>query len=263
MEERQTARAGKQRRTSVNATDSNRLFSETRPDAEPEFLLSVIVPIYNERATVEQIVARVLAAPYQKQIILVDDGSTDGTRELVEKYRARAGFDVVLQPKNVGKGAAIRAALPLIRGQAVIIQDADLEYDPNDYPLLVEIIRKGYADVVYGSRYLSYKATLPWTKFRVGVHLLNWLVRLLYFRRITDEATCYKAFRTGVIRGLSLKCERFEFCPEVTAKCLNRGYQIIEVPIYFKHRTVQEGKKIGWRDAFEAAWTLFKYRFVD
>jgi dolichol-phosphate mannosyltransferase len=227
-----------------------------------EFLLSVVMPIYNERATVIRIIERVRAAPYHKQIILVDDGSTDGTRELIQQYRGRDGFDVVLQPRNIGKGAAIRAALPLLRGQAVIIQDADLEYDPGDYPLLIEIIRKGYADVVYGSRYLSYQSTLPWTRFRLGVHLLNWLVRLLYFYPLTDEATCYKAFRTEVIRKLNLRCRRFEFCPEVTAKCLKRGYKIIEVPISFRFRTVEEGKKIGWRDAFEAAWTLLKCRFV-
>jgi len=232
------------------------------PDAAG-FLLSVIMPIYNERATLEQIVARVVAAPYEKQIILVDDGSTDGTRALVEQYRGRSGFEVVLQPRNRGKGAAIRAALPLVRGDAVIIQDADLEYDPQDYPLLIEHIRRGYADVVYGSRYLSRRATLPWTRYRLGVHLLNGLVRLLYLARITDEATCYKAFRTEVLRPLRLRCERFEFCPEVTAKCLKRGYRIVEVPISFRYRTVAEGKKIGWRDGFEAAWTLLKYRFVD
>lgn len=231
-------------------------------DTDP-FLLSVVMPIYNERATLETIVERVQAAPYRKQLILVDDGSTDGTRELLEQYRGRDGFEVIFQPCNQGKGAAIRAGLPMVAGDAVIIQDADLEYDPTDYPLLIEIIRKGYADVVYGSRYLSYKATLPFTKFKMGVLTLNWMVKLLYWHRMSDEATCYKAFTSELIKSLNLRCQRFEFCPEVTAKCLKRGHKIIEVPISYRFRTVEEGKKIGWRDGFEAIWTLIKYRFVD
>ena len=128
---------------------------------------------------------------------------------------------------------------------------------------MIEIIRKGYADVVYGSRYLSYKATLPFTKFKMGVLTLNWMVKLLYWHRMSDEATCYKAFTSELIKSLNLRCQRFEFCPEVTAKCLKRGHKIIEVPISYRFRTVEEGKKIGWRDGFEAIWALIKYRFVD
>ena len=236
--------------------------TDVREQVQP-FLLSVVIPVYNEKPTLQTLIESVLEAPYDKQIILVDDGSTDGSRQIVQAHEGRDGFDVVLQPENRGKGAALRAGFRLVKGDAVIIQDADLEYDPGDYPLLIEIIRKGNADVVYGSRYQSNQAMLPWTKYRLGVMILNLLVKLLYFRHITNEATCYKAFRASVLKAIPLRCRRFEFCSEVTAKCIRRGYPIIEVPISFRFRTVEAGKKIRMRDGFEAAWALLKFRFVN
>ena len=223
--------------------------------------LSVLMPVYNEGRTIREIIRRVQEAPYEKEIIIVDDGSTDGTREILQnEYQDRDNIVVLYHQKNRGKGAALRTAIPHATGQVTIVQDGDLEYDPNDFPLLVEIIRAGYSDVVYGSRYLSEKNPLPLTKFKLGVWLLNWMVRLMYGQRLTDEATCYKALRTELLQDLHLVCERFEFCPEVTAKCIRRGHQIVEVPIRYNHRSVSEGKKIGWRDGIEAIVTLLRWR---
>ena len=225
--------------------------------------LSVLIPIYNEERTVEQIIRRVLAAPYDKQIIIVDDGSTDGTLARLETFRNTPGVEILAHRRNRGKGAAIRTALQHARGEFTIIQDADLEYYPADYPLLIELLKRGDSKVVYGSRYLGGGNELPITKFWAGVKLLNLLVRTLYGAKITDEATCYKAFDTELLRSLNLRCRRFEFCPEVTAKVLKRGYKIIERPIRFSYRTVAEGKKIGWVDGVQAVWTLLKYRVLD
>lgn len=226
-----------------------------------DITLSVLMPVYNESATIREIVGRVRTAPYRKQIIIVDDGSRDGTRDILrDEFENTDGLTVLYHDQNRGKGAAIRTAIPHAVGQVTIIQDGDLEYDPNDFPLLVEIIRAGYSDVVYGSRYLSEKNSLPLTKFKIGVVTLNCMVRILFGQPMTDEATCYKAFRTELLQDLHLVCERFEFCPEVTAKCIRRGHRIIEVPIRYNHRTVEEGKKIGWRDGLEAVWTLLRWR---
>ena len=227
-------------------------------EADP--FLSVLVPAYNEERTIRELLSRVEAAPYTKQIIVVDDGSTDGTGVILSEYAGRSGYTIVRHDRNRGKGAAIRTAIAHAQGQVCIIQDADLEYDPGEYPLLVEIIRKGYGDVVYGSRYIGKKNDLPATRFKIGVLSLNLLVRLLYRHPITDEATCYKAFRTSLLKDIGLTCERFEFCPEVTARVIRRGHRIIEVPITYRYRTVAEGKKIGWRDFLEAVWCLMKCR---
>lgn len=225
--------------------------------------LSVLIPVYNEAATVDALLERVRAAPYRKQVIVVDDGSTDGTSARLAAWEKAEGFEIIRHARNRGKGAAVRTALAKATAPHTIIQDADLEYDPAEYPLLVEPLRRGEARVVYGTRYVPGMNDLPWTKFRVGVHLLNGLVRLLYGARITDEATCYKAFDTALLQSLRLRSERFELCPEVTAKVLKRGERILEVPIHFYYRTVAEGKKIGWTDGFSAIWTLLKYRLVD
>ena len=225
--------------------------------------LSVLIPVYNEVGTVEEIVRRVMAAPYRKEIIIVDDGSTDGTAGRLQCFRGVKGVEILTHTENRGKGAAIRTALQRATGRFTIIQDADLEYDPRDYPLLIELLKRGETRVVYGSRYLSGRNELPITKFWVGVKLLNFMVRVLYGAILTDEATCYKAFDTALLRSLGLRCERFEFCPEVTAKLLKRGHGIIEVPVGFRYRTVAEGKKIGWCDGFAAVWTLLKYRLWD
>jgi glycosyltransferase involved in cell wall biosynthesis len=226
-------------------------------------LLSVLVPAYNERDTVETLLRRVLAVPVDKDVVVVDDGSSDGTREVLARLARELPIRVLYHERNRGKGAAIRTALAEARGEVVIIQDADLEYDPNDYPRLLEPIVRGETNVVYGSRYLGHTNPLPFTHFKVAVLLLNAMANLLYGTRITDEATCYKMFRTSLIRSLPLQCVRFEFCPEVTARVAKRGERILEVPIRYRYRTRAQGKKIGWRDGFEAIWTLLRYRFTD
>jgi len=205
----------------------------------------------------------VLAVPVDKQVVVVDDGSRDGTREVLAELATRLPIQTLTHERNRGKGAAIRTALAEARGEIVIIQDADLEYDPEDYPLLIAPIVQGETNVVYGSRYLSHENPLPLTHFKVAVLLLNAMANLLYGTRLTDEATCYKVFRASLIKSLPLRCERFEFCPEVTARVAKRRERILEVPIRYHYRTRAQGKKIGWRDGFEAIWTLLRYRFSD
>jgi len=226
-------------------------------------LLSVLVPVYNERATLEALLLRVLAVPVDKEVVVVDDGSRDGTRELLAELATRLPIRALLHERNRGKGAAIRTALAEARGEIVIIQDADLEYDPEDYPRLIAPIVRGETNVVYGSRYLSHENPLPLTHFKVAVLLLNAMANLLYGTRLTDEATCYKVFRASLLKSLPLDCVRFEFCPEVTARVAKRGERILEIPIRYHYRTREQGKKIGWRDGFEAIWTLLRYRFSD
>ena len=221
--------------------------------------VSVIIPAYNERDTIEEAIRRVKAVPVDKEIIVADDGSTDGTAEVV------AGIpDVLLvrNEKNEGKGIAIRRALPHATGDIVLIQDADLEYDPKDYPALIEPIEKDEADVVYGSRFLAGRPQMKMANF-VANKVFAWTATLLYGVRVTDEGTAYKAFRRELLTGLDLRCKRFEFCPEVTARLLKRRVRYKEVPIWYRARTVAEGKKIGYRDGLEILWALIKYRFKD
>ena len=225
-------------------------------------LLTVVVPVYNEVQTVEELLRRVLAAPYEKQVIVVDDRSTDGTVEVLKKWEGHAGVELLRHCENRGKGAAIRTALEHAKGRFTIIQDGDLEYDPEDYPRLIGPLLAGEAQVVYGSRYLRRKGgpRRRWRLFRCGVAALNVCVRLLYRARLTDEATCYKAFPTAVLRSMDLQCERFEFCPEVTAKTCRLGLKIREVPIRYDARSTQAGKKIRWRDGLAAMAALWKWR---
>lgn len=217
-------------------------------------LLTVIIPAYNEHSTIGELLRRVRAAPYDKQIIVVDDASTDATADVL------AGCDcqVIRHLANRGKGAAIRTGLACAVGAFTIIQDADLEYDPQDYTRVIEPLLLG-ADCVYGSRYMEGNRMGAF-KNRAGVSALNVAVRFLYGARLTDEATCYKAFPTEVLRAMDLQCERFEFCPEVTAKVLRMGLRITEVPIRYQARGVAEGKKICWRDGVEALQTLWRWR---
>jgi dolichol-phosphate mannosyltransferase len=196
-------------------------------------------------------------------VIVIDDGSSDATPRLLEAWADRPGFRVLRHVKNQGKGAAVRTGLALAQGEVTIIQDADLEYDPADYTRLVEPIRRGEAEVVYGSRYLAPTRRLPWTKFRLGVMLFNGMVRVLYGQRLTDEATCYKAARTGLWRSLNLRAERFELCPEMTAKLCRRGVRIVEIPISYHPRGAEAGKKIGWRDAVQTVWALIQWRLAS
>jgi glycosyltransferase involved in cell wall biosynthesis len=221
--------------------------------------LSIIIPAYNEVGTIEESIARVKPVTYEKEIIVVDDCSTDGTRELLEKI---ADIKLICHERNLGKGRAIRNALQHVTGDIVIIHDADLEYYPEDIPTIVEPIIRGEADVVYGSRFLNSRPKMRLANY-VANKLLAFTANLLYKAGITDEATCYKAFRTSVIKAIPLTCERFEFCPEVTAKLRRRGIKIHEVPIRYTARSFRQGKKIGVWDGIIALWTLLKFRFVD
>lgn len=224
--------------------------------------LSVIVPVYNEEKTLDRLLVRLLLGPYpfpEKEIIVVDDGSTDATGRYLDTWRGVRGLTILRHHRNQGKSSAIRTALAQARGEVTIIQDADLEYDPSDMPRLVELVRCGEASVVYGSRYLRPGAR--WSRFRVAVVLLNGLVRVLYGQKLSDEATCYKAIRTSLLRQMRLEAERFEFCPEVTAKACRLGCRIVEVPISYCPRCYTAGKKIRPVDGWKAAWTLLRWRF--
>ncbi len=226
-------------------------------------LLSIVVPIYNEVELLPTVLERVRALAYDpKELVLVDDFSQDGTRDVLQSEASKPDTVVLYHERNRGKGAAIRTGLKAVRGDVVIVQDADLEYDPNDIPRVIAPIVRGEATVAYGSRFLG-----SVERMRLPNRVANWLlaqtVSLLYGHRITDEATAYKAFRRDVIDNISLNCERFEFCPEVTAKVLRQGHRIVEVPVRFVARTFEEGKKIGYRDFFVAMWILFKHRFIS
>ena len=222
-------------------------------------MLSVIMPVYNEGGTIAEIVRRVTEVPVPKELIIVDDGSTDGTRQILRKMSPEVAT-VVFHERNLGKGAAIRTGLEHATGEIVIIQDADLEYDPRDYPALVQPILDGRARVVYGSRVLRRDNRYSHLRYYLGGRLLSLVANCLYGIRITDEPTCYKVFRRDLVKGLNLQCRGFEFCPEVTAKIARRGIPIHEVPIHYTPRTVEEGKKISWKDGFYAIWILLKYR---
>ena len=223
--------------------------------------LSIVIPVYNEAPYIRRVLDAVRVAPLppgvEREIVCVNDGSSDDTRAILDGY----GHGVLVHhlPENGGKGRAIRYALAHATGGVVLIQDADLEYDPSDYPALVTPILEGRATVVYGSRFRGECIGMRWPNLIVN-RVLAWLVRTLYGQPITDEATSYKAFRADVLRDLDFRCERFEFCPEVTAKVSRRGHRIVEVPIRYRARTSNQGKKIRWTDAVVAAWTLLRYR---
>ena len=221
--------------------------------------MSVIVPVYNEVLHLEELLQAVLASPVKKELIIVDDGSTDGTREKLLALPPREDLTIVFHERNCGKGASIRTALAYARGEYVLIQDSDLEYDPKDYPALLEPLQQGKANVVYGVRSDRPGRGL---RFFLGARLLTHLANLLYGAGIHDEATCYKVFRRALLAGLRLECRRFEFCPEVTAKLCRMGERIEEVPISYHPRSAEEGKKIRLSDGWMAIWTLVRYRFL-
>jgi glycosyltransferase involved in cell wall biosynthesis len=232
------------------------------PTAILDPLLSVVVPAYNERDTVEEILRRVLAVPLRTELIVVDDGSTDGTREHLQALQPELGFTLLLQPINRGKGAALRAGFARITGDIVVVQDADLEYSPEEYPELIELICEGRADVVYGSRFLGRHRVFLFTHY-VGNRALTLLTNVLYNTMLTDMETCFKAMRVTVLRSMTLKSNRFGIEPELTAKIFKRGYRVYEIPITYSGRGYGEGKKITWVDGVEAVWTLLKYRFTE
>jgi len=232
--------------------------------------LSIIIPVFNEEKTIGQILSKVkfakLPSGYIKEIIVVDDASSDLTSDILKKIK---GIKVIRQGENGGKGTAVRTGILASTGEIILIQDADLEYDPDDYIKLIEPIIKGKAEVVYGSRLSNYplkifgKKKTPLVTHYLGNRLLTYVTSLLYGNEISDMETCYKVFKKEVIKGMKINAKRFEFEPEITAKIMKKGIKIFEVPIKVKPRGYEEGKKITWRDGFIALWTLIKYRFVD
>jgi dolichol-phosphate mannosyltransferase len=221
--------------------------------------VSVIVPVYNETAHLDELLHAIQASPVKKEIIIVDDGSTDGTREKLQALPPIENVTILFHEKNCGKGAAIRTAFNYARGEYVLIQDSDLEYDPQDYAALLRPIEEGKANVVYGVRPDRPERGL---RFFLGAKLLTHLTNLLYGVGVHDEATCYKVFRRSVLAQMRLNCHRFEFCPEVTAKLCRMGEKIAEVPISYHPRSAVEGKKIRHSDGWQAIWTLIRYRFA-
>ncbi len=225
--------------------------------------LSVIIPTYNEANTIEEIVRRVQSVGFADEILIVDDGSTDGTREIIQKLDGQKNVRVIFHAKNQGKGAAVRTGINNAHMEIILIQDADLEYDPRDYPGLLKPLAENIADVVYGSRFLGgpRRPILFWNM--VANKILTLVTNVLYNNILTDMETGYKVFRRDVVEKLELHARGFEFEPEFTAKVLKQKVRIFEVPISFNPREYSEGKKIKMKDAFIAMWTLIKYRFVD
>jgi glycosyltransferase involved in cell wall biosynthesis len=223
--------------------------------------LSVIVPAYNEATTIEALLRQVLEMDIEMEVVVVDDGSTDGTPEVLKSFESEPRVVVIAHERNCGKGKAIRTGIAHVTGDVVLIQDADLEYDPKDYEPILREFDDPDVSVVYGSRRLMKSNRMSSLSFFLGGVTLTWITNALYGTGITDEPTCYKAFRSELLRDLPLKCEGFEFCPEVTALVAKRGIRIKEVPIHYYPRLKSEGKKIRARHWFEAVGTLLAYRF--
>jgi glycosyltransferase involved in cell wall biosynthesis len=227
--------------------------------------LTVVIPVYNERATLRAVVERVVAVPLALEVLCVDDGSQDGSREILAELQSQyPQIGVILQPHNMGKGAALRRGIQEAKGDFVVIQDADLEYDPADYPILLDPLVQGKADVVYGSRFLGaapHRVLYFWHS--VGNRLLTLLSNCLTNINLTDMETCYKVFRREVIQSIPIEENRFGFEPEITVKVAKRHLRIYEVGISYWGRTYEEGKKIGWRDGVRAVWCLLKYAIKE
>jgi glycosyltransferase involved in cell wall biosynthesis len=240
-------------------TAGPRIVPRRAPLVDP--LLSVVMPVYNERATIHEIVGRVLAVPLRIELIAVDDASTDGTRETLKNLARERGFTLVLQDSNRGKGAAVRRGIAEAKGDVIVVQDADLEYSPEEYPELIDLIVKGKADAVFGSRFIGRHRCFLFTHYLAN-KFLNLVTNVLYNTTMTDMETCFKAVRAEVLKGLDLESDRFGIEPEITAKLFKRGARVYEVPITYEGRDYSEGKKISWRDGFPALWTLVKYRFT-
>jgi glycosyltransferase involved in cell wall biosynthesis len=225
--------------------------------------LSVVIPVYNEVGNVREIIKRVQAQNLASEIVVVDDGSTDGTRDILKELDSQDKLRVILHEHNQGKGAAVVTGMKASHGDILLIQDADLEYDPRDYPKLLQPLEEGIADVVYGSRFLGGARRVAMFWHMIANKMLTAMTNILYDTILTDMETGYKVFRREVVEGMNIQSRRFDFEPEFTAKILKRHYRIFEVPITFNPRDYSEGKKIKLKDAFAAVWTLLKYRFVD
>jgi len=252
------------------------------PSALIDPKLSVVIPVYNEKATIDEILRRVIETPFRKEIVLVDDCSTDGTRQILEKMarlqstgEAQApAFDggdpidlrdlrIFFQTQNQGKGAALRRGFAEVTGDIVLVQDADLEYDPRDYDKLLEPLVDGRADVVFGSRFLGGPQRVHYFWHYVANKMLTLLSDIFTNLKLTDMETCYKVFRRAVLQGIQLKSDRFGFEPEITAKVAKGNWRIYEVPISYAGRTYEEGKKITWKDGVQALWCIIRFRFTD
>ena len=225
--------------------------------------LSVVIPVYNEKKTLSELICRVEAVKLEKEIIIVDDASTDGTRDLLKKYEEQEKFKVIYQSKNAGKGSALRAGFDKAEGEIIIVQDADLEYNPKEYPILIEPILDGRADVVYGSRFQGGTHRVFFFWHYVGNKVLTTLSNMCTDLCLTDMETGYKVFRRTVLDSFILKCNRFGFEPEFTSKVARHAFRIYEVPISYSGRDYEEGKKINWKDGVAALWFIFRFRFFS
>jgi glycosyltransferase involved in cell wall biosynthesis len=237
----------------------------TREPAEPmplqNPLLSVVMPVYNERTTIDEIIRRVLAVPLRIELIVVDDGSSDGSADVLADLQKQLNFKLVRQA-NGGKGSALRRGFAEVTGDLVVIQDADLEYSPEEFPQLIDLICQGKADAVYGSRFLGRHRAFMFAHY-LGNKFVTLVTNILYNTMLTDMETCYKVMRVEVLRSMTLKSNGFGIEPEMTAKIFKRGYRVYEVPITYAGRGYEQGKKITWRAGFNALWVLFKYRFTE
>jgi glycosyltransferase involved in cell wall biosynthesis len=225
-------------------------------------LLSVVMPVFNERATIEEIISRVMSVPLRVELIVVDDCSTDGTRAMLGELQKQYGFTLLLQERNQGKGSALRRGFSAVTGDLVVIQDADLEYSPEELTELVGPIVEGKADVVYGSRFLGRHRVFMFTHY-LGNRMLTMMTNVLYNTMLTDMETCYKVMRREVLTGMDLASNGFGIEPEMTAKIFKRGFRVYEIPISYDGRSYEEGKKISWKDGVVAVWVLLRYRFSD
>lgn len=227
----------------------------------PDPLVSVVMPVFNERTTVDAIIRRVVAVPLRIELIVVDDGSTDGTGGILDGLQSELGF-TLLRQANAGKGAALRAGFDEVSGDIVVVQDADLEYSPEEYPQLIELICQGHADVVFGSRFLGRHRVFLFTHY-LGNRIVTLATNILYNTMLTDMETCYKAMRVEVLRSMTLSSNGFGIEPELTAKIFKRGYRVYEIPITYAGRGYDEGKKITWEAGLVALWVLLKFRFME
>jgi len=233
--------------------------SLVEPTSAP--VLTVVIPVYNEVHTVARVIDSVLALPVEKQVVIVDDGSSDGTQQVLQRYRNRIGVEVLIHAQNQGKGAALQNGFRLAKGDIVIVQDADLEYDPRDILRVIQPIVDGKTNVVYGSRYMQGHIQDPSWMHRVGNWVLTTLSNQMTRSRLTDMETCYKAIRREILQSIRIEQQRFGFEPEITAKLAKRGISIVEVPISYQSRGWDEGKKIGVKDLFSTLWCIVRYRF--